>query len=239
MNPYFPGAIMPETVPFQELLYGLARSVGMSPEEEGLSRTIANQMTEAINTAYKICWQFHDWPDVCPTLPVPTETEPNGAGLRLIRKKTDTVWIGELLDLTTEAGAPVNFCAAPGCYVVGAADSTLCARFRPSAPKFTAVPWCATTRYQPGALVWDDVETGHVFQCRYPTQSLLMEPNWFPVPVLDCLVEATKAGARALYLQTEAQFSAATIVESAVLSLLEHEIQLVRNQQSQLRTHLS
>lgn len=215
------------TISYREALYGLARSLGMSPEQEGLQRSIAGQMTEGFNTAYKISWQFYDWPQICPVVQVETQDQwlPQGS-------------IGELFSVCDSKGV-LSFYIRPGGVSIPDAKGLVTIRYRPPPPEFTSVPYDPAKAYRAGDLVWDDAETGHVYSCVAPNTgaSLSSAANWTPVPVMKFLAEATKTGARALYLQAEQQWGSAQIVNTAVLSLLEHEIMLVQNQQSHVKTY--
>lgn len=53
------------TVPFKSVLWSIAKKAGLIPATDGLDRPIAAEITEAINTAVKLAWEYSDWPELC------------------------------------------------------------------------------------------------------------------------------------------------------------------------------
>lgn len=46
---------------FRDLLYGVAKRAGMAPDSEGIPDAVAAEITEGLNTCYKIAWEYYDW----------------------------------------------------------------------------------------------------------------------------------------------------------------------------------
>lgn len=232
---------------FRQVLYGAAKRLGMVPEQDGLDRSAAGKLTEFINSAVKLAWEFYSWPDVFQWRAEEIIAHPTLTGARYVPrvnaertlKVTLEIWDDDprVSDTASQIGARVE---SDGIYFPSSyPKNKVWVKFKSAPPEFSDTEWSALQSYAVGALVWDPGD-GHVYRARLnvpagtPTSSAT---HWTLVPVPDCLAEPVKAGVIGAWHAAEGQHGTARVKEEYMLELLEHEILQLENQGQMTRTH--
>lgn len=232
---------------FRQVLYGAAKRLGMVPEQDGLDRSAAAKLTEFINSAVKLAWEFYSWPDVFQWSEEDLITHPTLTGARYVPrvnvertlKVTLEIWDADprVTDTARQIGGRVE---NDGLYFPRSESfSKVWVKFKAAPPEFSDTAWSALQGYAGGALVWD-TDDGHVYRAKQtvpagtPTSSAA---HWGRVPVPDCLAEPVKAGVIGAWNAAEGQHGTARVKEEYMLELLEHEILQIENQGQMTRTH--
>lgn len=234
---------------FRQVLFGAAKRLGMVPEEDGLQRTDAAMLTEYLNSAVKLAWEFYTWPDALEIREEPIIAHPTITGARYVPRST----AGRTLKVVTAVWSNdprANRCSEPvyhtvladGLYFYRSDTSTVWVQYRPEPPEFTESEWSATRTYPIESLVWDAAEdaSGHVFKALQIVPAgtaLTSTAHWLKVPILACIAEAVKAGVIGAWHASEGQHGTARVKQEYMQELLEHEILQIQNQGQQTFTH--
>lgn len=227
------------TVPFRELLWGVARRAGMVPEEDGIDRGAASLMAEALQSALCFAWTFTDWGDLFATAPFPVTV--SGETRFVPRRKADA-WDSEGAriagwDMHTVQdvwdadpflrGRSVSWRDDLGrIRLIDSGLTEVWVRFATPPPKCSAVIWSPTATYRRHDVVID--ANGELWRCTAQTTVTGDEPGandkweWQFIP--ETFAEAVKAGGFALYTMAEGQFDTAAILSTAMISALESEV---------------
>lgn len=229
---------------YQKVLHSVARRGGLIPEQDGLEAGIAIQITEGANAAVKYAWEFYDWPELVRWQEMTPVADAAGNPVIPWRSQTALGWqeIGVVLAVHSAEEATcynaLSYELRPaGIEILSELPDTgtVWVRWRPMPPEFTSTVWDSEVTYPRDSLVYDP-DTGHVYRAFVEAAAGTVVSNdtiWGLVPIPHILAEPVKAGAEALFLRSEGQYGTATILESAMLSLLEHEIIQIQNQQQQ------
>jgi len=234
---------------FRQVLYGAAKRAGMVPEQDGLQRTEAAMLTEFLNSAVKLAWEFYTWPDALNIRPETIIAHPTVTGAKYVPRSTDertlkvvtALWDSDPRANRT-ARSVFHTTQADGLYFYNHSDSTVWIQYRPEPPEYTDEEWNPTRPYATGSLVWDAAQdgSGHVFKARQtvPAGTVLSSTAyWESVPVLACIAEPVKAGIVGAWNASESQHGTARVKQEYMLELLEHEILQIQNQGQQTFAH--
>lgn len=236
------------TITFKDLLWGVARKAGLSPATDGLDVMVAAQITEGINTAIKLAWQYFDWPELCTVVSKTVLIHPTN-GARYLPYQTGTFDFGTILAVTNtdpRLGSATHVpyrLESDGFYMPDSGD-TVWVRHRVPPPTYTDFTYDSLAHVA-GDLVYRP-EDGRVYRCLTATNfnALLgvsvippaappLAQWWEEVPVPAFLAEALKAGGLAAWERTEGQGGTAERIESIMLEWLDHEVDQIHLQQQQ------
>ncbi len=160
------------TVPFKSVLWSIAKKAGLTPATEGLDRPVAAQITEAINSAVKLAWEYYDWPELC-RISTQTVTRDSAHTYVPWLDGDGYHFIGALLNVWTgdprSSGYP-RPCDIPyvldgdAFFLPASAPEVVYLRYRLPHSVFTDEEYVTGTTYQPQDLVyWAD--TGECYRC--------------------------------------------------------------------------
>ena len=240
-------ATAPRLTLFRDVLWEVARRNNAFPEEEGLGRGMAGQMAGAINSCYRYCYQFYDWPESVRIDKVVLHAHP----------VTGTPWMprtfalnylnyGRIFGiygahpLADENAKLVSYRHGPdGIYLD--TEDPVWVHYRPDLSKFTAEEWDETRSYPPypaDSRVYYP-EDGNCYRWRYNTSTTAGEaPDgfyWEVIPFLTILFEAVVAGAHAMTKTTEGQAGTSTKIEQMMVEHLEQELMQMTVQEGQAK----
>lgn len=228
---------------FRQVLYGGAKRLGMVPENDGLQRSDAVMLTEFINSAVKLAWEFYTWPDAQDLREEEILDHPTIEGARYVPRSTSARTLKVTLkvwdrDPRANCNAcPVTWNSQPdGLYFYSANLSTVWVQYRPEPPEYTDEEWSATRTYAAGDLTFDASGTGHVYRAlqTVPAGTLFTSTaHWQQVPVLAILAEPIKAGVVGAWNAAEGQHGTARVKQEYMIELLDHEIVQIQNQGGQ------
>lgn len=237
------------TKSFRQVLYGAAKRVGMVPEQDGLQRTEAAMLTEFLNSAVKLAWEFYTWPDALQIRQESIIAHPTVTGAKYVPRSNNDRTLKVITALwdtdprvNRSAHSVFHTSQTDGLYFYNYSSSTVWVQYRPEPPEYTDEEWSATRAYTAGAIVWDAAldASGHVFRALQYVAAGTMLTNtahWEQVPVLACIAEAVKAGIVGAWNASENQHGTARVKQEYMLELLEHEILQIQNQGQQTFAH--
>lgn len=157
-------------VRFRDLLYGVAKRAGLAPEAEGIPGPVAAEITEGINTCYKIAWEYYDWPETLKLAPV---TFDNPEDNRILWDITtlDIANVHGLYEVCasdpnpttpSKRGAKIPFqLTADGIIPTTHGRESLLVDYKREAPQFSYIPWEAARNpltYYPDDVVYNPVD---------------------------------------------------------------------------------
>jgi hypothetical protein len=250
--------IMPfRTIPFRDLVWGVARRAGMVPEEDGVDRAAASLIAEALGSALYFAWTFWDWEECSPAALFAVTVD--GDGRRFVPRRVQGTWDGDSYqpghDLHTVRGVwtadptlggePIRWLPSFG--VIALIDSDLSngdevwIQYALPPPRTSSAIWSASKIYRRNDVVISD--EGELFVCIAPESVVGSAPaatggnpwQWQYIP--EVLAEAVKAGGFALYTQTEGKFDTATMLAGAMTVALESEVLRKTHSESQYKSY--
>lgn len=230
------------TVTFKNVLWGAARKAGMMPEDQ-LDNGTAARLTEAINSAVKLAWEYYDWPEVCTveevTLTAHTGNNTpwldylDGAGQpRFI--SLFGVWCQDPRACEREPRSLLYHLGADGVFVPGARADKVWMRWRGPHPEYTSREYDPDTTYAVGDAVYQPAD-GRCYTAT-ATPGSHAPPNityWRETPVPAILAEALKFGGYAGFRRNEGQEASAEQIEAIMIEWLDHEVAQIAHQQQQ------
>lgn len=230
---------------FRQVLFGAAKRLGMVPEEDGLQRSEASMLTEFLNSAVKLAWEFYPWPDTMVINAEDVVQHPSIANARYVPRSTSTrilqtvtrVW-SEDPRATRNAAEAFHTAQADGLYFYDSNVSKVWIQYRPAPPEFTEAEWSDVRAYGAGSLVWDAAEdaTGHVFKALQAVSAgtvLTSAAHWQIIGIPVCIAEPVKAGVVGAWNASEGQHGTARVKQEYMAELLEHEIYQIQIQGGQ------
>jgi hypothetical protein len=250
--------IMPfRTVPFRDLVWGVARRAGMVPEEDGVDRAAASLIAEALQSALYFAWTFFDWEECFIGAEMPVTVD--GDGRRILARRVQGTWDGEFYqpgrDMHTVrgvwtadpllGGTPIRWVPSFGMIVL--VDSGLLngdavwVQYALPPPRTSSRIWSATAIYRRNDVVMSD--DGELFICIAPESVVGSAPaalsgnpwQWQYIP--EIFAEAVKAGGFALYTQGEGKYDTATMLAGAMTVALESEVLRKTHTESQFKSY--
>lgn len=243
------------TVTFQSVLWGAARKSGLFPELDGLDLPIAAQLTEGINDAIKLAWEYFDWPELTRTLSFNVQDHPTAIGAKYLPylDPAGTDQFGSVLGMWATDPRLPRACRVPyellddGVYLPADTLGTVWMQFRGAHPSFTHATYVAR-QYLPGEVIYlpadgecyrrlpivlVDINTGLNITPPNPTPPPPNPVLWEKVPFPRWLATACAHGAAAALIRGEGQGGSALTLEAIMIEWLDHEIDQIFLQQQQ------
>lgn len=226
------------TVTFQSVLHGVAHRMGIESDSTdpgyNLLDSTARTLTEYINTAYKVAWEFWPWPD---SLTIEQRT---AVAQEIAEDQSGETFIGEMLAIymrdprTASNPGPVAFEYHQGGWFLkdsSLATSTVYCQYRPAINYFTAEPYDNSTAYIVGNTVYY-ATSGDCYRCiQAGTGNLPTDDTfWSKIPFMASLRDAVIASAYAESLAEDGQVTASAIYDQRAQEFLNHEVDLLEQQ---------
>ena len=223
---------------FRDLQWSVANKAGLVPQEaEGLPLAVAVQITDAINTAMRYCWNRYDWPPLCTVSPVTLVPHARGSLHLPAAAAPETVFSFHEADPTVCETREVRHWQDPdGFHFAPSTSELVWMRARPAAPAFSAIDYRDDATYRAGDVVYFEAHR-NCYRVKADVASVTgtAPPEasvWEAVPVPPFLGEAVKAAALALFQNTEGQHGTAALLAEAADTLLDEEIDRFEFQQA-------
>ncbi len=165
------------TVTFKSVLWSIAKKAGLTPAVDGLDLPIAAEITESINTAVKLAWEYSDWAELCPvisrTVTRTTETDV-GTFCTLSYLDSDGLpFMGAALNvwdanpLANSRAVRIDYTLGPdGIYLPQDCPDIVYLRYRLPHGVYSDEEYTARY-YEPGEVVYVPA-TGECYICRHP-----------------------------------------------------------------------
>ncbi len=233
------------TVPFRTVLFSAAKKHGLTPELDGLDRAISAQLTDGINTAIKLAWEYYDWSLLKRTVSFEVEAHPDDSGTFYLpyADSNGDPRFGTVLELWDRDPRLGRACRVSyqllhdGVYVPVGTVETIWMEHRPAAPEFNDVTYTARL-YLPGEIVYVAAD-GECYRCiSLVSGGDTPEPpaeEWARVEFPKFLAEAVKMGAVAALERGEGQGLSALQLENLMGEWLDHEVDQLATQQRQTK----
>lgn len=227
---------------FKAVMWAIAARLKLVPETDTDAWTLEfPNLTELLNSAYKLLWEFYPWPDAVEIKAFTPVAHPTVADAVYIPRVTATetmtdvltVWDGDPRASTSCVPCPVQYVdRADGIYFLRV-PASVWVEYRPAVPEFTSTAWVTGTGYEIGDLVYV-AGKGRVYRCLEAHTSAadfdtdLAAGKWAVVNVLSCLAEAAKVGVIAASREVDGQTGRSQINFNSMRDLAEAEIRRIR-----------
>ena len=235
-----------QTVTFKSVLFSAAKKHGLAPEQDGLDKSVSAQLTDGINTALKLAWEYFDWPLLMATASMEVVTHPDNSGAKYLpyASVNGVPTVGTLFRVWDRDPRLANGAVripfellADGYYLPPATGASVWAQHRPVVPTFTDVLYQARA-YAASEVVYDPA-SGDCWRVAFPPEGGAVPPPppsgfiWARVEFPKFLAEAVKMGAVAALERGEGQGISALQLEDIMREWLDHELDQIFLQQQQ------
>lgn len=239
------------SVPFKIVLWSAARKLGIGPETDGIDKAIAAQLVDGMNTAMKLAWEYHDWPQLMTTASYTVTAHPDSGGSRYLANVTGTGQdrFGTVFNIFDGDPRKANakrlkfLLLEDGYYLNQNAPATVWVQHRRPCPTFTDAVYEARV-YAVDEVVYVPGD-GLVYRCTaLVTSGNTPAPGpsvagWTTEYFPKFLAEAVKFGAVASMNRSEGQAGTASGIEAIMVEFLDHEIDQIATQQRQQKYYQS
>lgn len=227
------------TQSFKSVMWAIGRRLKMDPTANGAEDawTLASvELTEMLNSIYKLAWEYWPWPDATEIREETPEAHPTVANALYVPRSTVTRTLMDVFQVwdrdprADQSARPVGFReAADGLYFFSTASVWV--EYRGACPEFTSTAWVTATTYAVNELVY--FTDGHVYRCLIAHTSGVFATDlaankWVVVTLLACLAEPTKQGVIGLWREADGQSGRAEMLQGKMLDLMQAEMRRIR-----------